>query len=117
MSRIDARTQGAIYGRKIIGFAISHPLIDPENYSEDTDTEHLSLLMIDPDYWGRRIASRLLDITVKHALDTGRSHLTLWTRERDNRRAQAVYEHKGFSLTGIPKTTKDGRQVHYQLDL
>jgi GNAT superfamily N-acetyltransferase len=117
MNRIEAITRVATWGQNIIGFAISHPLIETESSSDDIDTEHLSLLMIDPDYWGRRVASVLLNMTIDHARDIGRSHLTLWTRAEDNDRAQGVYKHKGFSPTGVFKDTDHGTQFHYRLDL
>lgn len=113
--RAEAYTHIAAHGRRIVGFALSHPLVDGEGGAVDTD--HLALLMIDPDYWGRRIASRLLDFTVQRARDRGMHSLTLWTRATDNARAQEVYVHKGFVLTGNQKVNGQGKQVQYQLDL
>lgn len=117
MNKIAAETYVATLGEKIVGFSMSHPLIDPEHTDSDGDTQHLSLLMVDPDYWGERIASKLMDITVEHARNSGKRQLTLWTRKADNSRAQAVYGHKGFILTGVERLSEHGEQVQYQLGL
>lgn len=117
MERIAAWTCVAACGEKIVGFALSHPLLDTKYADVDSDTEHLSFLMVDPDYWGQRVGSRLLDITAEHARENAKRRVTLWTREPDNARARSVYEHKGFTLTGVHRTTENGPQVQYQLDL
>lgn len=117
MNRIEAQVNVATLGEKIVGFSLTHLLVDSEHSISNSDTQHLSLLMVDPDYWGRRVASRLLDIAAEQARNSGRRHLTLWTRVANNSRARTVYAHKGFILTGIERTSEYGDQVQYQLDL
>lgn len=107
----------AVENDQVIGLALGYPHID-ENISPTTaDTEYLSLLMIEPNSWGKGIASRLLELVIDRARVAGRSRLTLRTRDEDNDHARSVYEHKGFGLTGATKESQYGRQVEYQLDL
>ena len=117
MDRANVWTYVAADGEEIAGFALGHPRTEEEQPATDTDTEHLSFLMIEPDYWGRHIASRLLDLVADRARIAGRSRLTLWTRHEDNTHARNVYEHKGFALTRLTRDSPYGQQVHYQLDL
>ncbi len=117
MKRIAARTYAAAYGERIIGFALSHPLIETGDPHAYTDTQHLSFLMVDPDYWGRGIASNLIDLTADHARATRRGLLTLWTDEIDNDRARALYGRKGFILSGVRRTIEQRSQLQYVLNL
>ena len=49
--RVSAQTFVAESLGNITGFAISHPLIDTDSLSPSAvDTDHLALLMTDPDY-------------------------------------------------------------------
>jgi GNAT superfamily N-acetyltransferase len=117
LDRIGAKAHVAVYDGETVGFVLSHPLVELEKTVENTDTQHLALLMVDPEHWGKRIASKLIDQTMEQARQSGKHYVTLWTNELDNERARAVYEHKGFKLTGAHKVGQEGKQVHYQADL
>lgn len=114
INRASAWTYVAACGEKVVGFTLCHAVMDPESLSPDT--EHLSLLMVDPDYWGMRVASQLLDLTVEHARDLNRLRVTLWTQS-SNARARAFYAHKRFIYGSIKRPSAAGWQVQYQLDL
>ncbi len=107
----------AVEGDEVTGLALGYPRTDEATPPESADTEYLSLLMVEPDSWGRGIASRLLDLVAERARLAGRSRLTLRTRAADNDHARSIYEHKGFASTGVTKESQYGRQVEYQLDL
>jgi GNAT superfamily N-acetyltransferase len=117
MSRPNAWTYVAVNEGGLVGVALGYPRANEGAPSRTVDTEYLSLLMVEPDSWGKGIASRLLDLVAERARLAGRSYLTLRTRDESNGRARSVYEHKGFSLTGVTKDSQYGRQVEYQLDL
>lgn len=117
MGRPNAWAYVAVDDNEVAGFALGYPRTNERTSPATADTEYLSLLMIEPNYWGRGIASRLLDLIAERARNVGRSHLTLRTRDVDNDHARSVYEHKGFVLTGATKDSQFGRQVEYQLDL
>jgi GNAT superfamily N-acetyltransferase len=117
LARPDAWAYAATAGEKVLGFAQGHPHGDSTELGADPLAEHLSLLMVDPARQGEGLASKLLDIVAARALRTGMQAVTLWTREKDNDHARAVYEHKGFSRTGLTRDSKYGDQVHYKLDL
>lgn len=102
-------------GYAVTGLALGYPA--PETDDKSQETEHLSLLFVDPAYWGNRIASRLLDTVAANANSKGKQHLTLWTRQSNNEHARSVYEHKGFSLTNRTRRSMHGDQVEYKLDL
>jgi ribosomal protein S18 acetylase RimI-like enzyme len=99
-------------GQAAVAVALGYPKIE-----DGSPIEYLSMLAVDPDYWGQHIASNLLDIVVAHAKNTGKQRLGLWTRQSNNERARSLYEHKGFTLTDKPSTRPDGDSVEYILDL
>jgi GNAT superfamily N-acetyltransferase len=117
MGRVAAWTCAATRDDKIVGFALSHPVLSIENPGQHANTEHLSLLMVDPEHWEGGVGSSLIDRTVDHAREFGRSNLTLWTRLDNNSRTQEIYTHKGFTATGTLRETESGLQIQYQLDL
>jgi GNAT superfamily N-acetyltransferase len=117
MDRSHAWAYVALEDTQIAGFALGYPRTDETTPATAADTEYLSLLMIEPNSWGKGIAGRLLDTVVECAYTAGRKHVTLRTRSADNQRARGVYEHRGFILTGVTKESSYGRQVEYRLDL
>ena len=117
MARPNVWAYVAINEDTVAGFALGYPRTDENTSPSTADTEYISLLMIEPNFWGHRIASRLLDLVAKRARQAGRSRLTLRTRDAANQHARTVYEHKGFMLTGVEKESPYGWQVEYQLNL
>jgi len=116
MDRVKAHAFAAVVGERVVGYALSHPLIEGQDLNplEDPDTEHLAMLMVDPDYWGKKIASNLLALTVERAQSHGKRRVTLWTRKDNNERTRSFYEHNGFVLSGAEKANDAGRRVHYE---
>lgn len=108
----------ATAGSKIVGFALGYPSSEAAHLLPDPDTEYLSLLMVDPDLWGQKVASRLIDMAVTQTSEKDRHQLILWTRYEENERARTFYEHKGFELTGETRVSeKRGLQVQYLMNL
>lgn len=117
MDKPSAWTYVAVENGQVAGLALGYPRTDEDTSPLAADTEYLSLLMVEPNAWGKGIASRLLDLVAERACIAGRSHLALRTRNEDNDHARSVYEHKGFVLTGVTKDSPYGLQVEYRLDL
>ncbi|HSH56109.1 MAG TPA: GNAT family N-acetyltransferase [Candidatus Limnocylindrales bacterium] len=119
MHKEGAWTNVAADHDRIAGFMSGYPYSEGENAPVDRTKEYLSLLMIEPDYWGRGIASRLLDIAASRARQAEKQQLLLWTRANENARARSVYEHKGYVATGRTRVSQHGYglQVQYAVDL
>jgi GNAT superfamily N-acetyltransferase len=71
-----------------------------------TGTAFLDLIYVLPDYWGQGIGKAVLDEIIAEAARRGSRRIYLWTHERDNERAQRLYQGRGFSRTGT--TGEDG---------
>lgn len=119
MNKDGAWTHVAAHHQRIAGFALGYPYSKGENAPVDPVTEYLSLLMVEPDYWGRGIAGKLLDIVAARAREAHKNRLVLWTRQDDNIHARSVYEHKGYTATGETRLSRHGfgLQMQYALDL
>jgi GNAT superfamily N-acetyltransferase len=102
---------------KVVGFALGYPSAEADGIPADDDTEYLSLLFVDPDYWGRRIASRLLDSAAERVRTDDKRRIMLWTRKNGNAHARRFYEHKGYMPTGMTRSSKHGEQILYLLDV
>ncbi len=117
-NKTGAWTDVALLEGKIAGISLGYPT------SETTDlsgvypsAEYISLLMVEPEHWGKRIASLLLDRAAERARHGNKHQLVLLTRETDNGHARQFYEHKGYTQTGNTRPSKYGRQVLYLLNL
>lgn len=69
---------------------------------------YIDALAVHPDYWGKGIASLLLDYAPQVAKQHG-YHLLSLNVDKENPRAQRLYEHKGFKTT---KTMKIGDRIY-----
>lgn len=56
---------------------------------------YIDALAVDPDHWGEKIASHLLDAAEKVAAKQG-YHILSLNVDQENPRAQRLYEHKGY---------------------
>ena len=65
-----------------------------------------------PDNWHKGYGSKLMDHVLADIRDAGYSEVVLWVF-RDNTRARAFYEAKGFRKTGISKPAFDTEEVLY----
>lgn len=111
LNKPNAWTELALYGKATVGFALGYPEEDQPN------TEYLSMLMVDPDHWGKGAGIGLLDQLVDRARDAGRERITLKTRAADNERAQRLYTKYGFTVTGPLIESVWGDQEKYELPL
>ena len=117
MERPDAWTCLAKIGQSAVGVALGYPVLRTGGDAENIDTHHLSLLMVDPNYWGRGIGRGLLNLTIQHARQADRSIVSLWTRETKNDRTRRFYEQRGFVLTGVSDSEEHSPRVHYELTI
>lgn len=113
-----AWTHVAVTGGTVAGFALGFPASEAADITTDPRTEYLSLLMVEPEFWGRGIASCLLDKVEDRARQADKQQVVLWTRQTNNRRTQSVYERRQYNRTS---NTKDdgpyGPQYQYRLNL
>ena len=117
MAQPDAWTRVATNEGQLVGFSLGYPAEHDPTMPNAANAEYVSLLMVEPEYWGRLIGSRLLRLAAGHARNSKRDAVILWTREPDNARAHAFYEHNGYTSTGDTRH-KDGElQRQYRLDL
>lgn len=119
MHKPGAWTHVAVDEARLAGFMLGYPYSRGEDAPIDPIKEYLSLLMVEPDYWGRGIASKLLDIAAERARQADKQQLLLWTRADENGHARIVYEHKGYVATGRTRMSRHGYgfQVQYAIDL
>jgi GNAT superfamily N-acetyltransferase len=89
----------AHHGGDVVGFAITAP---------QASTLEVFYLAVDPDAWGRGVATRLLRAVDDHARTSGHSTLELWVIAA-NERAIATYEHAGWTRTGEQQVSAGGK--------
>lgn len=65
-----------------------------------------------PDNWNKGFGSKMMDRVIKDIKAAGYSEVVLWVF-RENRRARAFYEAKGFRLTDISKTVFGTEELLY----
>ena len=65
-----------------------------------------------PENWHRGYGSRMMDRVLQDIREAGYAEAVLWVF-RDNLRARAFYEAKGFSSTGLTKPAFDTEEVLY----
>ena len=97
------RPVGCIFGRPV---------------EETQGLEHLSVLMIHPDYWGKGIGTSLVSWMKEVLIAKGSDTVDLWT-EDSNTRARNLYEHLGFVCTGEENYNEKYKQqqIRYILTL
>jgi ribosomal protein S18 acetylase RimI-like enzyme len=101
---------------ELVGLIQGRPGTDPDTNKKVEGREHISLLMVRPDHWGKGIGSGLLDWIFEDMKSKGFKEISLWT-ETDNQLSRPLYERKGFKLTGnhrlCPDPLRPDPQVHY----
>lgn len=118
VNRPGAWADIASVGQSLAGVCLGYPVSQARDLPvEYTGGEYISLLMVEPAYWGRGIASKLLDQAADRTRQMNKQQLLLLTREAHNDHARGVYEHKGFTLTGDTRPSEYGLQVLYLMNL
>ena len=69
-----------------------------------------------PDNWRKGFGSQMMDLVLMDIKKSGYSEVVLWVF-RENLRARAFYEAKGFALKGIAKPAFDTEEVLYSKEL
>ena len=69
-----------------------------------------------PDNWRKGFGSQMMDLVLMDIKKSGYSEVVLWVF-RNNLRARAFYEAKGFALKGIAKPAFDTEEVLYSKGL
>src|SRR3972149_9311699 len=103
---------------KIVGFISGEPTINLDTKERIEGVEHIKTLIVDPEFWGKKIGGSLVSDAIEVAKKKGRKQIELWTHET-NLRAQRLYEGKGFKLTGERKKAENTNEwiVHYSLKI
>lgn len=65
-----------------------------------------------PDNWHKGFGSKMMDVVLEDIKKSGYSEVVLWVF-RDNLRARAFYEAKGFVLNDVTKEAFDSEEVLY----
>ena len=65
-----------------------------------------------PDNWHKGFGSKMMDMVLEDIKKSGYSEVVLWVF-RDNLRARAFYEAKGFVLNDVTKEAFDSEEVLY----
>lgn len=65
-----------------------------------------------PDNWHKDFGSKMMDMVLEDIKSSGYSEVVLWVF-RDNLRARAFYEAKGFVLNDVSKAAFDTEEVLY----
>lgn len=65
-----------------------------------------------PDNWHKGFGSKMIDVVLEDIKKSGYSEVVLWVF-RDNLRARAFYEVKGFVLNDVTKAAFDSEEVLY----
>ncbi|WP_235497522.1 MULTISPECIES: GNAT family N-acetyltransferase [unclassified Frankia] len=71
---------------------------------------HISMVFVDPGFWGQRMGESLLRALVDHARGSGYRRLQLWTGTT-NRAAQRLYRRVGFVPSGRVARMRNGEEA------
>jgi GNAT superfamily N-acetyltransferase len=98
----------ATYGARPAGMIVAEPYV--EDGVVDPTCGHISMVFVDPGYWGSGIGGAL--VRAVQAPPTGQAwtRLSVWTRD-DNRRARRLYDSCGFVDTGDRAALHEGDQI------
>jgi ribosomal protein S18 acetylase RimI-like enzyme len=98
----------ATYGAKPAGMIVAEPYL--EGGEVDPTCGHISMVFVDPGYWGSGIGGAL--VRALQAPPAGQlwTRLSVWTRS-DNRRALRLYDSCGFADTGERAALHEGDQI------
>jgi GNAT superfamily N-acetyltransferase len=103
---------------RLAGFTIGSALIDPGTNIASESSDLLAYVMTSPEYWGKQIATRLIEWAIWRARQSNKQTLELWTLV-DNERARRLYERLGFAAgQQVLRHPKLGiESVRYTLDV
>lgn len=76
---------------------------------------HISMVFVDPGWWGRGVGQQLMQYLLRTGRDRGYERFQLWTHT-DNHRAQRLYEGIGFRRSGREMSDENGEWIiHYEM--
>jgi len=113
LSRESTWSMLAFAGDKLVGLAMGEPAIELITGEIVTGREDLILLMVDPDHWGLGIGGELLDRLENELASNKVQSIELWTGV-DNQRSRALYERKGYKLTGAEDVRHGNLHVQFE---
>ena len=98
----------ATYGTKPAGMIVAEPYVEAGEV--DPTCGHISMVFVDPGYWGSGIGGAL--VRALQAPPEGQvwTRLSVWTRS-DNRRALRLYDSCGFVDTGDRAALHEGDEI------
>jgi GNAT superfamily N-acetyltransferase len=100
LSRGYVKTRLAFSGSAAVGVAGWQPARDTtEPRDPIPGRAHLWAFFVVPDWWGKGVASELLEWATTGMADSGYESAQLWA-VRDNARARAFYEREGWLAAG-----------------
>ena len=98
----------AIDNKKVIGISGLYSLPD------DKDANWLGWTCVDPEYRGKKIGGKLLDLMIEKARKNKKKFLRLYTDTRENERvARILYKKRGFVETKRKKDKVHGGDIIY----
>jgi len=98
----------ATYGAKPAGMIVAEPYL--EGGAVDPTCGHISMVFVDPGYWGSGIGGALVRALQAPPAGQVWTRLSVWTRS-DNRRALRLYDSCGFVDTGERAALHEGDQI------
>ena len=98
----------ATYGDKPTGMVVAEPFL--EDGDIDLTCGHISMVFVDPAYWGSGIGGALIRALQAPPEGQAWTRLSVWTRN-DNRRAIRLYDSCGFVDTGDCAALHEGEQI------
>lgn len=98
----------ATYGDKPAGMVVAEPYV--EDGAVDPACGHISMVFVDPGYWGSGIGGALIRALQAPPAGQVWTRLSVWTRN-DNKRALRLYDSCGFVDTGDRASLHEGDQI------
>lgn len=98
----------ATYGDKPAGMVVAEPYL--EDGAIDPACGHISMVFVDPGYWGSGIGGALIRALQAPPAGQGWTRLSVWTRN-DNTRALRLYDSCGFVDSGDRASLHEGDQI------
>ncbi len=109
----------AFHEDRLAGFVAGYPGSWNRDKSAESDnkSDYLWLEMIDPDYQGKRIGSKLFEVANSASKNRGMERIYLYTH-KDNERMQKLVRKAGYKQLGeTALSAREGELTQYELEL